>query len=387
MSVSSDPLFQHDERMIWVALSTTPGIGIRRIHSLIQRFGNVRNAWLASAADMAQANVPAEVQKNLDRQRMTFDPAAVQRRVESAGARIIAYPEAEYPAVLRTLPDAPPVLYVRGALLPGDNRALAVVGTRRATAYGRDVTRSLVTDLARAGLTIVSGLAQGIDAAAHSAALDCGGRTIAVLGCGIDRVYPNSHADLARRITTSGAVITEFAVGKPPDASNFPRRNRIISGLAMGVLVVEAPADSGALITAKSALEQGREVFAVPGSIFNASSAGTNALISDGARLVTDSASVLEGLFGVGTLNVPPPQTPAAPMGDAAQLNDEQIALLRAFKGETIQIDELVRSTGQPAAFIMAMLSALELEGWVEPEQGGIYRISRAALHILNTLH
>ncbi len=370
--------------MLWVALSLTPGIAIRRIHSLIRLFGSVEAAWTGSRAELVDANVPADVIHNLIRQRETFDAAAYAQQVEAAGATVIVYPDADYPASLRTLPDAPPVLYVRGQMLPVDARALTIVGTRRATPYGREATRHLTSGLVAAGLTIISGLAHGIDAQAHQSALDSRGRTIAVLGCGIDRVYPHDHAALARRIADNGAVISEFPIGTAPEPTNFPRRNRILSGLSLGVVIVEAPRDSGALITARLALDQGREVFAVPGSIFNPNSAGTHELIGDGAKIVIDLESILEELPDIEAHR--PMRAPDGQDMALAPISDEQTALLRAFGGESIQMDTLVRAANMPAGVVAGMLGTLEIAGFIELEQGGIYRMTRMAIHILNTL-
>jgi len=202
--------------------------------------------------------------------------------------------DAHYRPALRTLESAPSLLYVRGTLLESDRVALAMVGTRTATRYGLDAAHYFALELARAGVTIISGLAQGIDTAAHRGALDAKGRTLALLGNGIDVLYPRENDRLAQQIIENGALLSEYPLGTPPIASNFPRRNRLISGLARAVLVVEAPEHSGALLTANAALEQGRDVFAVPGVIFNPSSVGTNRLIQDGAKLVMSSADILE---------------------------------------------------------------------------------------------
>lgn len=374
----------HTDRLLWVAASLTPAIGIRRIHSLIRLFGSLEAAWPLALDEWVRAGVPAEVARNLDKQRRTFNPDAYLAKVEAAGASIVTYADDAYPQMLRSLPDAPPLLHVRGTLLP-DERGVAVVGTRRASTYGRDAARHLAAELGRAGLTIISGLAHGIDAFAHRAALDAGARTIAVLGCGIDQVYPANHTALAQAIAHQGAVISEFPVGTSSAASNFPRRNRILSGLAFGVVIVEAPLKSGALITARTAADQGREVFAVPGSIFNPNSAGTHALIADGAKLVAGVESILEELP-----HAPPYHPVSWGHGSslpALPLTDEQAALLRAFNGDSVQIDDLVRAAQQPAAVIAGLLSGLELEGFVELEQGGVYRMTQVALHLLRNLN
>ncbi|NIO68955.1 MAG: DNA-protecting protein DprA, partial [Anaerolineae bacterium] len=204
-------------------------------------------------------------------------------KIERAGAQVLTWQDDAYPPQLRHIHSPPPVLYVKGELRPEDEWAVAVVGTRRATVYGKEATRTLASDLARNGVTIVSGLARGIDAQAHRAALEAGGRTIAVFGSGIDIIYPPEHKKLAQAVVENGALVSEYALGTPPEGSNFPPRNRIISGLSLGVVIVEAGVRSGALITADYAGEQGRDVFAVPGNIFHRGSQGTNKLIQQGA--------------------------------------------------------------------------------------------------------
>jgi DNA processing protein len=263
-----------------------------------------------------------------------------------------------YPTALRDIADPPPVLFVRGRLTEADRPAVALVGTRRATPYGRTVTEKLASDLAMAGITIVSGLARGIDTAAHRAALNAGGRTIGVLANGLDQVYPAENTLLARRIAgpDAGALVAEFPPGVPPDATNFPRRNRIIAGLAQATVIVEADLRSGALITAEFALEQGREVLAVPGSILSSMSAGPNELIRQGAAPVTSADDVLQalGITGVTQESRQPP---------LALLDADETAMLGALGQEPRHVDELARNLGQPAGRISARLAALEVKG------------------------
>ncbi len=222
-------------------------------------------------------------------ERPRLDPDAEWTGLERAGVRVLMPGDAEYPARLREIHSAPPLLYIRGALMAGDDLALAVVGTRRATPYGRAVTERLVADLVAAGLTIVSGLARGMDAVAHRTALEAEGRTIAVLGSGLDIIYPGEHRALAARIAERGALLSDYPLGTQPDATNFPARNRIISGLSRGVLITEAPLASGARITVNYAVEQSREVFAVPGSILSAASATPNQLCGRGHNIAIGS--------------------------------------------------------------------------------------------------
>ena len=231
---------------------------------------NPEAAWRASGRDLLAAGLEIRWVEQILAERPRLDPDAEWTKLEKARVRVLVPGDAEYPARLSEIHGAPPLLYIRGTLTAGDDLALAVVGTRRPSAYGRAVTERLVADLAAAGLTIVSGLARGIDAVAHRTALEAAGRTIAVLGSGLDIVYPSEHRALAARIADQGALLSDYPLGTQPDAMNFPARNRIISGLSRGVLITEAPAASGARITTNYALEQNREVFAVPGSILSA---------------------------------------------------------------------------------------------------------------------
>jgi len=278
--------------------------------------------------------------------------------------QVIRREDAGYPAVLRTLPDAPPVLYVRGEIRPADAVAVAVVGARRASPYGVAVAEWLGAELSRAGVVVVSGLARGIDAAAHRGAMQAGGRTIAVLGCGPDVVYPPEHAGLMAHIVEAGAVLTEFPPGTPPLRHQFPRRNRIISGLALGVVVVEGRADSGALITADWALAQGREVFAVPGGIFAETSVLPHRLLQQGARLVTGVEDILEEL----RLPVPPSRA-AAP----ALLDEREAAVFAQLTFDPLHIDVLTRRCGLPVAEVGRALVGLELRGLVRALPGQRY--------------
>lgn len=252
----------------------------------------------------------------------------------------------------------PPVLYLRGAITTEDEWAVAVVGTRRATTYGRQITERLAGELAAQRITIVSGLARGIDTHAHTAALEAGGRTIAVLGCGPDLVYPPENARLAARIVESGAVVTEFAPGTQPDAGNFPARNRLISGLSLGVLVTEAPVDSGALITTRFAAQQGRDVFAVPGNVTSRGSAGANRLIQDGAKLVLEVNDILTEL----NLHMVPQQMELRELLPETDAEARILAQLDPA-GEPRHIDEICRATGLPVAEVSGTLIMLELKG------------------------
>jgi DNA processing protein len=347
-----------NDHKYWLGFSLVPEIGPKRLAHLINCFGDLRAAWTASDADLAHSGLERQPLSNLLAARHRIDLDAEMRKVERAGAWLVTLADERYPALLRKLPDAPALLYVRGTLMPGDELALSVVGTRKATTYGRDAAFQLSKQLAGNGVTIISGLAQGIDTVAHRGALEGGGRTLAVLGCGIDRVYPAENAKLAADVAACGALISEFPVGMPPDARNFPRRNRVISGLSLGVLVVEAPEKSGALITATIAAEQGRDVFALPGNIFSQSSRGTNRLIQDGAKLVIDVADILDEL----NVTHRTLQTQSA----AEQIipaSETEARLMEYLGADPIHIDDLVRLSGLPVAVVNSTLTILELKG------------------------
>jgi DNA processing protein len=346
------------DQKYWLGFSLVPEIGPKRLARLLQTFGDLAAAWGASERQLLQAGLEKQPTANLLHTRQHLDLDAEVAKVERVGARLVTLIDEDYPALMRQLPDSPTVLYERGQLLPEDYRALSVVGTRKATTYGRDAAYYLSKQLAGQGITIVSGLAQGIDTAAHRGALEGGGRTLAVLGCGIDRVYPPENQKLAAEIAGHGAIISEFPIGAVPEARNFPRRNRVISGLALGVLIVEAPEKSGALITASVAAEQGREVFAIPGNIFNPMSNGTNRLIQDGAKLVLAVNDILDELhIAHGAV-----QTRAVAQR-IAPANEAEASLLEHLGVDPLHIDDLVRLCGLPVPLVNSTLTILELKG------------------------
>jgi DNA processing protein len=351
-----------DERAYWVMLSMAAGIGPVRFQRLLEICGGARRAWLASDFQLAAAGLERRTADSLRLLRQRTTPAAVAARLVELKIRALTLLDDEYPPGLRQVADPPPVLFVRGRLAPADAHAVALVGTRRATTYGHAVADRLARDLAVAGVTVVSGLAKGIDTSAHRAALQAGGRTIAVLGNGLDQVYPAENAGLAHEIVDAdaGAVVSEFAPGVPPDAVNFPRRNRIISGLSMGTVIVEAGERSGALITADFALEQGREVLAVPGSIFSPISAGPNELLKQGATPVTGVEDILN------TLSAQPASPGAEPANVARpvpELGVRETTVYQALGGQPRHIDELARTLAIGAGEISATLAVLELTG------------------------
>jgi len=283
------------DRPYWVALNHVRGIGAARVRRLKESFATLHDAWHAPRHELLAAGLDERSTEALCEERQRLDPEALLAAIEARGIEVLTWEEGAYPRRLAELPVAPPVLYVRGALSTQDEWAIAIVGTRRPTAYGREAAAHFASALAGAGLTIVSGLARGIDAEAHRAALEAGGRSIAVMGCGVDTIYPPEHARLAQQMMESGALVSS-APGTPPDGANFPPRNRIIAGLSLATIVVEAGEESGALLTARYAADQGRDVFAVPGNVFSPTSRGTNRLIQDGAQPGIEPDDVLTAL-------------------------------------------------------------------------------------------
>lgn len=347
-----------DDHKYWLGFSLVSGIGPRRLTTLLNWFGDLPSAWRASESQLEQAGLEPQPRTSLLRTRSRLDLNVEWARVQASGAQLVTLADNSYPALLKTLPDPPVVLYVRGTLLPVDQNALSVVGTRKATHYGLEAAFKLSGALARESVTIVSGLAHGIDTAAHRGALSAGGRTIAVLGSGIDQIYPADNRDLADEIAQNGAIISEFPLGAAPEGRNFPRRNRIISGIALGVLVVEAPEGSGALITADMAAEQGREVFAVPGNIFSPASRESNRLIQQGAKLVMTAADILD------ELSISYTRVEAKHITEAiVPANGTEAQILNLLSADPLHIDDLARTCGLPVAQVTSTLTILELKG------------------------
>ncbi len=362
----------------WLILRAQPGMGDITLCRLVAAFGSPasvlgasRNALMAvgglsaDGAEVVRRPPEAETLREIDRELMAL---------ERLHLRVVTILDDGYPALLRRIADPPPLLYVGGRLEPADALAVAVVGSRRATPAGRAFTEELSRDLAARGFTIVSGLARGVDAAAHRGALAADGRTLAVLGCGLDRVYPSEHRTLRQQIEQHGAVIGELPLGAPPHGAHFPRRNRIISGLSIGVVVTEAARDSGSLITARLALEQGREVFAVPGFVKAETSRGPHSLIKQGAKLVESAADIIEELL---------PQLDDAqrarliPGGTSRStgipLAAEEAVLYALLSFEPMHVDRLIATSGLPAADVSRVLLALELKRRVRQVPGQSY--------------
>jgi len=350
-----------DDQKYWLGFSLISGIGPKRLLQLHNYFGSLAEAWLASESVLRKTGLGEQSVAVLLQQRRKIDPDSEMAKVQKVNARLLIPVEPSYPSLLKKLSDAPPVLYVRGTLADTDNLALSIVGTRKATRYGRDVTFDLARQLAQHRVTIISGLAHGIDSAAHRGALDGGGRTIAVMGCGVDVIYPRDNRDLAQQILQSGAIISEFPIGTQPIATNFPRRNRIISGLTLGVLVTEAPEESGALITAEFAADQGRVVFAVPANIYNPMGRGTNRLIQEGAKLVMEIQDILDELsIAHDMVEV------RAKAEEIVPANDTERRLLQHLDADPIHIDDLARLSGLSIEIVSSTLTILELKGIVQ---------------------
>jgi DNA processing protein len=345
----------------WVAFTRVPSIGTARVRLMERVFGTLGEAWRAPLSALEAAGLDRSVLRQVSAKRPLVDPDDEMAKLERAGVRAITWHDAEYPDTLKEIFNPPPVLFLKGVIEDGDRRAVAVVGTRRTTAYGREACATLVRELAWAGVTIVSGLARGIDGIAHRAALDAGGRTVAIMGSGVDVVYPPEHAALAQQAAESGALVSEHPLGTRPNAQNFPRRNRLLSGFSLGVLVVEAAYDSGAMWTVRHAVDQNRDVFAVPGSIYSPGSRGPNRLIQDGAKLVLDHTDILQEL----NLSTVERQAALPGLGEAMPLTQGDTGILSFIGQEPVHIDEVVRDAGLPIAAVSGALAVLELAGAV----------------------
>lgn len=355
-----------DQKAFWVGLSLVPGIGPAKFRRLVEKLGSPEAVWMARPAQLADVGLDRRVVESLTGARSRINLEREMDKLQRLGVQVITLGDGEYPRPLRNIADPPPVLYVKGQMCPEDDLAVAVVGTRRPTVYGRQAAETFSRGLVENGVTVVSGLAKGIDTFAHRAALDGGGRTIAVLGSGLDIIYPSENRRLAAEIVERGALVSEFPLGTKPDGINFPRRNRIISGLSLASLIVEAGETSGALITAEFALEQGREVYAVPGNIFSSASRGPNRLISEGAKPICEMEDLLEGLKLESAV-----QHSAA--RSAIPESESEMAVLRCLSHEPLHIDEIRRTVCLPISMVSSTLTMLELKGLARQAGGMNY--------------
>ena len=355
-----------DERLFWVALNLVKGIGPARFRLLLDHFGDPKCAWQAPPRELRAAGLSEKVTENLIQVRSNEDIYAIWDRLAAENITLLTWLDDNYPRRLKEIDQPPPVLYVRGEVTPADEWAVAVVGTRRITSYGRQVAEEVAVFLAGQGVTVVSGLARGVDSAAHRAALNAGGRSIAVLGSGVDRIYPPENRKLAKAMINHGALISDYPLGTQPEGINFPPRNRIISGLSLAVVIVEAGIKSGALITAEFAAEQGREVFAVPGAINAPQSMGANRLVQQGAHPLLCPEDLVEAL----DLEMIMQHKKARQVlpGDATEA-----ALYSVLGQQPMHIDEISRKCDMPIEQVSAALALMELKGLVRQVGGMQY--------------
>jgi len=360
-----------DDKLYWLALNMVPGVGPIAYRNLVTRFHSPERVFAASPQQLALVEgVGEKTIQAIKAFPATRLAAEELKKARDAAISILTFHDQGYPKNLLQIYDPPPLLYVRGELDAEDSLMVAMVGSRKGSSYGRAVTRRISKELASAGATVVSGMARGIDTYAHLGALEAGGRTIAVFGCGLDIIYPPENKRLFYDIIDHGAVISEFPLSTPPEGKNFPRRNRIISGLSWGVVIVEATADSGSLITASHALEQGREVFAVPGNIGMATSQGTNRLIKQGAKLVEGAQDILTEIL---------PQYGGPQYGgmvtkdELPALSDEEDGIFQLLSHTPLHIDEISRLSRVEIRRVSTILLDLELKGVISQLGGKMF--------------
>jgi len=368
-----------EDTQFWLGLTKLEGLGVRGAHRLVEHFGSPQAAYMASLTELESCGLPARVAQSIFAQAGLKEGARDLEAAVKAGCQVVAYSNGDYPALLKQIPDPPLVLYVRGDAKQLSRYAVAIVGTRRPTAYGSQVAQRLARDLAERQLVIVSGLARGIDSAAHRGALEARGKTVAVLGSGIDVIYPRENKRLAEQVAECGALISEFPPGTSPAPENFPIRNRTISGLSLGVVVVEAAEYSGSLITARLAVEQNREVFAVPGNITSAQSFGPNHLIKQGAKLVDEWMDVVEEFPAEIRVQLLPPVDASEEAAAGAQsgslfeksLTPDQKAIFEVLRADApLFVDAILTSTPIPQPRVMTALLELEMAGLIRQLPG-----------------
>jgi len=351
----------------WLAWNKISDIGPKRFYKLIKYFGTAENAWKAKSEEISEVlNLSHKISSRICEEKNNIDLNRELDLLDRYKTKILTIEDDLYPENLREIYDPPPLIYFKGNIIKDDKKSISIVGSRKASYYGKIVAENLSKDLASVGLTIISGMARGIDTVAHRGALSVNGRTIAVLGCGIDYIYPPENRRLAREIEESGAIITEFPFSTLPEKQNFPRRNRIISGLSLGTVVVEAAEKSGALITADFALEQGREVFAVPGNITSTLSRGTHNLIKQGAKLVSNYHDILEELS---TIVEQKPEQQKININQYS-LSEEEKIIYEIINNEPIQIDEIIEESKLSASKVSEILLNLELKDLIKEIEG-----------------
>ena len=357
---------ESEELRYWLWWNRIPGVGPTRFFKLLENFGTMKDAWMAGEDQLAPI-IGAKALTGYKQTRTDWDPDLELKKAHHFGFRIFCLPDPEYPPNLKRIPDPPPVLYGWGNFDYGDDIAVAIIGTRNPTPSGAFTAKDLAMQLSSQGLTIVSGMARGIDSQAHRGALEMSGRTIAVLGSGLDKPYPMENGPLMEKIARQGMVFSEFPLGTEPYAKNFPARNRIISGLSLGVVVVEAAQDSGSLITAGFALEQGRDVFAVPGNIENDRSKGPHKLIRQGAKLVENYQDILTELA------IPQLSKAEIQAADDQALTELERKIITVMKREPLHIDQILRLAALAPAQVSSTLTQLELRGLVKRYPGQLY--------------
>lgn len=362
-----------DKRCAWLALYSVRGLGNTAARRLIDKFGDPESVFEAGMSELLNVkDLSREACTRITKREFAFDPEEELEKVEKCGARLITYGDEGYPSALRQIHDPPIILYVKGKAIDRDEVLVSVVGSRNATYYGIRATEQIAEGLARRGAGVVSGMARGIDSTAHRGCLRGGGYTVAVMGTGVDVVYPASNKKLFGEIAEKGSVLSEFPMGTPPEPRNFPIRNRIISGLSRGVVVVEASKKSGSLITASLALEQGREVFAVPGSIESFKSVGTHYLIKQGAALVENAEDILSELSTGRVSSVQESLFQDLPR-TMVNMTEQEAEVYEAIGNYPTHIDDIVRRVKKDPGELLSLLMNMELKGVVEQLPGKMF--------------
>jgi len=362
-----------DTKAFWVGFNLVKGIGSVKFRALLDFFGDLAIAWEAPSDALLASGLNSRLVEKILHMRLQVDLDQLLTKIQEQGITVLTWVDDGYPIRLKEIDQSPPVLYIRGSIQPEDEWAVAVVGTRRVTSYGRQVAEELGSFLARNNVTVISGLARGTDAIAHQAAIKAGGRTLAVMGCGVDRIYPPEHRQLAEQIIAQGGLVSDYPVGTPPEGINFPPRNRIISGLSLATVIIEAGEESGALITSTFAAEQGREVFAVPGNIYALQSKGTNQLILQGARPYLAAQDILEAL----NLTMVSQQQTARKVLPVDTL---EASILQVISFEPIHVDEICTQLNLPIERLSAALAMMELKGIVR-QLGGMNYVAMHEAH------